>query len=93
MARKTRAFTLVELLVVVGIIALLVTILMPSLGRALELARRTICRTQLHALGRGWLLYFADHNDKLPQKHNPGWSVCDVLARYNYGIYTGAINT
>ncbi|MHC4718500.1 MAG: type II secretion system protein [Planctomycetota bacterium] len=93
MPRKTRAFTLVELLVVVGIIALLVTILMPSLGRALELARRTVCQTQLHAMGRAWQLYFADYNGKLPPKHNPGWYVCDVRSRYNYGVYTGAINT
>jgi len=93
MARKTRAFTLVELLVVVGIIALLVTILMPALGRAMELARRTICATNLHALGRGWQVYWNDYDNKLPQKHNPSYRVCDVLARFDYMIYCGQQNT
>ena len=57
--RESRAFTLVELLVVVAIIALLVTILMPSLGRALELTRKMICQTRLHTMGRGWTMYFS----------------------------------
>lgn len=63
---KVRAFTLVELLVVVGIIALLVTILMPSLGRALELTRRTKCKTNLHSLGRAWHIYWTDNEDMFP---------------------------
>ncbi|MHC4717115.1 MAG: type II secretion system protein [Planctomycetota bacterium] len=87
--RKRAAFTLVELLVVVGIIALLVTILMPSLGRALELARKTICQTQLHTLGRGWILYWEDNNYKLPQKHNVNRSVPDVGSRFSYMTYCG----
>ncbi|MHC4716650.1 MAG: type II secretion system protein [Planctomycetota bacterium] len=91
--RGARAFTLVELLVVVGIIALLVTILMPSLGRAMELARRTICKTQLHTLGRAWHLFLRDNNDKLPPMQNPGpvggpYSP-DCSARFGYIIYAG----
>ena len=87
--RTRPAFTLVELLVVVGIIALLVTILMPALGRALELTRKTICATQLHTLGRGWLMYWNDWGDKLPQKHNVNNSVPDVTAGFSYMIYCG----
>jgi len=49
--------------VVVGIIALLVTILMPSLGRARELARRVICATNLRGLGTAWRIYFFDNNN------------------------------
>ena len=59
--RRDSAFTLVELLVVVGIIALLVTILMPSLTRALELARRAVCASNLNSIGRGLSLYDAEH--------------------------------
>ncbi|MHC4716649.1 MAG: type II secretion system protein [Planctomycetota bacterium] len=87
---RRRGFTLVELLVVVGIIALLVTILMPSLGRAMELARRTICKTQLHTMGRAWHLYFRDNNDKLPQMANPGDGIPDCISRFAFIIYSGS---
>ena len=63
---ESRAFTLVELLVVVGIIALLVTILMPSLGRALELTRRVKCALNLSNMGRAWIIYFSDNGDQFP---------------------------
>jgi len=60
--RRARwAFTLVELLVVVGIIALLVTILVPSLARSTELARRTLCMTRLGGIARGIQIYAADY--------------------------------
>ena len=57
-----RAFTLVELLVVVAIIALLVSVLLPSLGRAKDAARRAICGSnirQLHMANTG----YASEND------------------------------
>jgi prepilin-type N-terminal cleavage/methylation domain-containing protein/prepilin-type processing-associated H-X9-DG protein len=57
-----RGFTLVELLVVIGIIALLVAIIMPSLGRAREAARRTACLSNLHHLHNSVVLY-ATQND------------------------------
>jgi prepilin-type N-terminal cleavage/methylation domain-containing protein len=43
-----RAFTLIELLVVVSIIALLIAIMLPSMSRAQEAARRAVCGSQLH---------------------------------------------
>jgi len=86
---RRRGFTLVELLVVVGIIALLVTILMPALGRAMELARRTICMTNLSTLGRGWIMYWNDWDNKLPQKHNVNRGVPDVGSRFSYMTYCG----
>ena len=58
--KRSRGFTLVELLVVVGIIALLVTILMPTLGRAMELARRSICGANLNTVGKGIHIYLAE---------------------------------
>ena len=59
-------FTLIELLVVISIIALLLSILMPSLRRAKEQAAKVICKTQLKDLGVVFNLYTIDNNDKLP---------------------------
>jgi prepilin-type N-terminal cleavage/methylation domain-containing protein len=61
-----RAFTLVELLVVVSIIALLVAILLPSLSRAKEQARKTVCLTRLGGQMRAIYLYAADHGGRIP---------------------------
>ncbi len=51
------AFTLIEVLVVVAIIALLISILLPSLARAKEQARRTICASRLHSMSLAVLEY------------------------------------
>ena len=50
--RSLHGFTLIELLVVIAIVSLLVSILLPSLQRAKELAKETVCLTNL----RGWAL-------------------------------------
>ena len=55
--RPCRAFTLVELLVVVAIIALLLGILIPSLGRARQVAINTTCMANLNQLGKGVITY------------------------------------
>lgn len=63
---KRRAFTLIELLMVVAIIALLVGILLPALSRSRQLGRSTQCLANLHSLGTAALMY-ADTNDgRLP---------------------------
>ena len=75
--KRSKAFTLVELLVVVGIIALLVTMLMPTLGRAMELARRSMCGANLNTIGKGIHIYMTEH-EKFPLLHKWG-NVTDVL--------------
>jgi len=61
MKRKRRlAFTLIELLVVVAIIALLISILLPSLSRARELSKRTVCLANQRGIGQGCHIYAQD---------------------------------
>jgi prepilin-type N-terminal cleavage/methylation domain-containing protein len=64
--RTSRAFTLVELLVVIGIIALLLAMLLPALSRAREGARRAVCLNNITQLGKATLLYAHDNRDHLP---------------------------
>ncbi|HAU38163.1 MAG TPA: hypothetical protein DCX07_10675 [Phycisphaerales bacterium] len=64
--RRVDGFTLIELLVVIAILALLVSILMPSLAKARDLARVTICKTNLHQHGYAYHMYSSDWNGLLP---------------------------
>ena len=64
------AFTLVELLVVVAIIALLVTMIVPSLSRVVELGRKVHCLSGLHQLGVAGHAYKSEHGYYPPE--NPG---------------------
>jgi len=66
-----RAFTLVELLVVISIIALLIAILLPSLRKARRQAKATVCRSQLRTLGQGIMMYALDNDDVLVPARMP----------------------
>ena len=64
--QRRSAFTLVELLVVIGIIALLVGILLPTLGRARESANQVKCMANLRQLGQALTIYVGENKGSLP---------------------------
>src|SRR5688572_4854916 len=64
---KRKGFTLVELLVVIGIIAVLISILLPTLARTRAAAARTVCATQMRELVTAAHMYANENRGYLPE--------------------------
>jgi prepilin-type N-terminal cleavage/methylation domain-containing protein/prepilin-type processing-associated H-X9-DG protein len=64
--KQKKAFTLIELLVVISIIALLLSILMPSLNIAKRKAQGIVCLTNQNTLTKSWYMYTMDNNSRIP---------------------------
>ncbi len=64
-------FTLIELLVVISIIALLIAILLPSLGRARELANRSVCSANERSILQSMIIYAQSDNNYFPTVVGP----------------------
>jgi prepilin-type N-terminal cleavage/methylation domain-containing protein/prepilin-type processing-associated H-X9-DG protein len=88
---REKGFTLVELLVVISIIALLLSILMPTLNKARESGRSMVCKSSLNSLGLATHLYLADNNDKFfpayNQAYGGNWYGSDIGESYFAGTY------
>jgi len=74
MRRKIKAFTLVELLVMISIIALLLAVLMPALGKTRDQARRILCESNLKTIGMA---------DQMYSEESDGWHV----PAYYHNVY------
>lgn len=69
--RKQRGFTLIELLVVIAIIAILAAILFPVFAQAREMARKTVCLSNMQQIGLGVLMYTQDYDETYPIEREP----------------------
>ena len=81
--RKKNGFTLIELLVVISIIALLMSILMPSLQKARRQAQFVVCKSNLHQYSLAGAMYLDDNNDAFPHP-----TYC-LFTREIYGSHSG----
>jgi prepilin-type N-terminal cleavage/methylation domain-containing protein/prepilin-type processing-associated H-X9-DG protein len=70
MRRPSTGFTLIEVLVVVAIIALLISVLLPSLSAARANGRRSVCASNLHQAGVAMLMYMGQSKDYVPRGGN-----------------------
>src|SRR5271156_3493208 len=92
--RRSPAFTLLELLVVLGIIAVLLALLVPAIASSRRRAKITVCATNLHQIGHAFFAYRNDNNnfplanpmpppfDSRPTPPYPSGSLFEPLAPY-----------
>jgi prepilin-type processing-associated H-X9-DG protein/prepilin-type N-terminal cleavage/methylation domain-containing protein len=91
--RSSPGFTLVELLVVIGIIALLIALLLPALGKARASTEKLKCSAQLRTIGQLLMMHAADHRGYMPLGGEintstdvpSAWGDCS-MQRYDYFI-------
>ncbi len=67
-----RAFTLVELLVVIAVIGILAMLLLPVASSALRSAGTTNCKSNLHQIGASFVMYMRQHSNFMPPSGSPG---------------------
>ena len=89
--RQVAAFTLVELLVVIGIIAVLISILLPAFSKAREAARGINCISNLRQQGVVLAMYFGESGGQIP--HGLQWPLAGDAWWTTLSRYTGTLNS
>jgi prepilin-type N-terminal cleavage/methylation domain-containing protein/prepilin-type processing-associated H-X9-DG protein len=82
--KENKAFTLVELLVVISVIAMLLAILLPSLSKARDSAKAIVCGNNMRQLGMAWRFYAQDNEDWFPV--GLYWTYAYAWWKDEYGI-------
>jgi prepilin-type N-terminal cleavage/methylation domain-containing protein len=80
---KSKRFTLIELLVVVAIIGILVSLLLPALGKAREKTRIAVCKSNQRQIAFALIIYTDDNDSYYPINQANGWSWDDQLSNYD----------
>jgi len=83
---RSNGFTLIELLVVISIIAVLMSILMPALGKVKEQAKNVLCQSNQRQLGIAIISYTHDNNDKMPLGWDTDGSYWNPTPGKNFGV-------
>lgn len=91
--RTRHGFTLIELLVVIAVIALLIGLLLPALGRARDAARGVACLARQRELGLAVSLYAGDHDGELPRSQHSAFAARTPPWGYALMPYTAGRDT